>query len=112
MGIRKPSNDLVFADESIKNAWEKILKTDKEFAKQLLKAKKDILENAFCGIQIPKDLIPLKYIQKYGINNLWKYNLPDAWRLLYTITTPTKVEIVSVILEWMDHKDYERLFGY
>jgi len=103
---------IVFADERIKEAWEKVFVNDREFARQLLKAKEDILENSFCGIQVPKDLIPLKYIQKYGIKNLWKYNLQDAWRLLYTITTPSKVEIISVILEWMNHKDYERLFRY
>ena len=53
---------------------------------QLRKAFKNLEENAFCGIQIPKELIPKEYFKKYGeITNLWKYNLPDAWRLIHTI---------------------------
>jgi len=39
-------------------------------------------------------------------------NLPDTWRLIYALKSPTKIEIISVILEWMSHKDYERRFKY
>ncbi len=112
MGLSKPSDDVVFADEKVKSAWIEINETNTELAKQLLRAKEDILENAFCGIQISKSKIPIEWIQKYQINNLWKYNLPNAWRLLYSITTPSKIEIISVFLDWMTHKEYERLFGY
>jgi len=28
--------------------------------------------------------------------------LPDGWRLIYSITTPNKIEILSVILEWFN----------
>ncbi len=112
MGIIKKSDDVIFADEKVKEAWLKVKETDPELAKQLLRARDDIKENAFCGIQISKDKIPKEWVQKYKINNLWKYNLPNAWRLLYSITTPTKIEIISVFLDWMNHKDYERLFKF
>ena len=57
-------------------------------------------------------LIPKEYFRKYGkLDNLWKYNLPNAWRLIYTIKTE-EVVVLSVILEWMDHKNYERRFKY
>ncbi len=46
-----------------------------------------------------------------GINNLRIYNLPSVWRMLYTVTS-NGIEIVSVILDWMNHKDYERLFKF
>ena len=78
----------------------------------LEKAIQEIRKNAFCGIPIPKRLIPKEYVQKYGAKNLWKYDLPDGWRLIYTITTPNKIEILSIILEWFDHPNYERRFGY
>jgi Txe/YoeB family toxin of Txe-Axe toxin-antitoxin module len=71
----------------------------------------DLKENPFCGIPIPKRLIPKIYIRKYGINNLWKYNLPGAWRLLYSIAG-NRVKIVAIILEWLSHKEYERRFKY
>ena len=109
MGIKKKSSGIDFSDSSIKNAWENLKENDKELYKHLERAFNDILENAFCGIQIPKKLIPKEY---KNLENLWKYNLPNAWRLLYTIKSPTKIEIISVILEWMSHKDYERKFKY
>jgi len=113
VGIIKKSDGIDFADISIKKALEKTEKIDKELYKHLKRAFDDILENAFCGIQIPKKLIPAEYSKKFKpLNNLWKYNLPNAWRLIYTIKSPNKIEIISVILDWMNHKDYERLFNF
>lgn len=80
--------------------------------KQLERAFESLEEDAFIGIQIPKRLIPKEYVEKFGkLTNLWKYNLPGAWRLIYTIKN-NKVSILSVVLEWMDHKTYERRFKY
>jgi hypothetical protein len=45
----------------------------------------DVEKNACCGLQIRKELIPKDYVRKYGINNLWKYNLPNGWRLIYAL---------------------------
>lgn len=112
MGIIKPSTKIIFADEKIKRAWESVSKTDKDLAKQLFKAKEDIKENAFYGRAVLKKLIPKTYIKKYGIDNLWIYDLPSGWRLLYTIITPNKIEIISVVLNWMSHKEYTRLFKF
>ena len=71
----------------------------------------DLKENPFCGVKVPKNLWPKKYIKENQISNLWKYNLPNAWRLTYTIIGD-EVKIVSMILEWMDHKSYEKRFNY
>jgi Txe/YoeB family toxin of Txe-Axe toxin-antitoxin module len=85
---------------------------DELLKKQLEKALENLQENAFCGIQIPKRLIPRDYIKRFGnLTNLWKYNLPDAWRLIYTVKN-NNITILSVLLEWMDHKTYERRFNY
>ena len=70
-----------------------------------------IKENPFGGEQIQKSLIPKKYSLKYDINNLWRFELSNFWRMLYTIRG-NNVEIVSFILEIIDHKEYNRLFGY
>jgi mRNA-degrading endonuclease RelE of RelBE toxin-antitoxin system len=103
-----------FVDENIRDAFEK-LETGKERDKQLQKwisrAFNDLQENCFCGIQIPKKLIPKEYKDKYQLDNLWKYNLPNAWRLLYYIEGG-KVVVLTIILDWMSHKEYERLFKY
>ena len=55
--------------------------------------------------------MPRKYVQEYSITNLWKYDLPDAWRLIYTIGSD-ELKIVNIILEWFDHKEYEKRFHY
>jgi len=106
----KPS-EVIFADDKVEKAFYSLDKND-EVKKFLSRAIKDIQSNAFCGIRIPKKLIPKEYIKEYQINNLWKYDLPDGWRLIYSITTPNKVEILSIVIEWFNHKDYERRFKY
>ena len=88
------------------------LKEDDFIKKAIIRAIQDLKENAFSGIQVPKRLIPKIYIQKYKINNLWKYDLPKGWRLLYTVTAKNEVELISAILEWFNHKGYERKFKY
>lgn len=110
MRIIRPST-VIFASDRVEKEFYKLDKSE-ALRKYIERAIRDIQENAFCGIQIPKKLFPKEYVQKYGINNLWKYDLPDGWRLIYTITTPDKIEIVSIILEWFDHPNYERRFGY
>ena len=101
-----------FGDEKIKQSFEE-LKNSKEklLYKWVNRAIDDLGENAFCGTQIPKRLWPKDYIQKYSINNLWKYDLPSGWRLIYFISKD-EVNIISIILEWFDHKNYERRFRY
>ena len=39
------------------------------------------------GTQLPKRLWPKEYIKRYNLTNLWKYDLPKGWRLIYTIKT-------------------------
>ena len=110
MRIIKPSN-IVFADNKIEKEFTNLKEND-EIKKYIYRAIEDIKTNAFCGIQLPKRLIPKEYIKKYNITNLWKYDLPDGWRLVYSITTPNKIEIISIILEWFNHPNYEKRFKY
>ena len=105
---------VAFISDKLKNDFNS-LKAGKFEDAQLYKfidnAIDELKKNPIIGIKIPKNLWPKDYIQKYGITNLWKYNLPDSWRLIYTIET-NEVRIVSIILEWFDHKNYERKFKY
>lgn len=102
---------VVFGEEKLKNAYYKLEKDDPNLYHFLSRALDDLKKHPDCGIHISKRLIPKSYIQKYGINNLWKYNLPGAWRLIYSIAG-SNVEVVSIVLEWMPHKEYERRFHY
>lgn len=84
---------------------------DQQLFKFINRALDDLKHNPTCGIKIPKNLWPKEYIQNFRVTNLWKYDLPNAWRLVYTIESD-EVKIVSIILEWFDHKDYEARFNY
>ena len=64
-----------------------------------------------CGVKVAKRLWPSNYVREYGVTNLWKCNLPNTWRLIYTIAGD-EVRIMNVILDWFDHKEYERKFKY
>lgn len=105
---------IFFADKNLQKSFEelKIGKfEEQELYKHLKQAFSNLKENAYSGIQIPKRLIPRIYILKYGIANLWKYDLPRGWRLIYSVGKEG-VTILSIILEWLDHKEYERRFKY
>jgi Txe/YoeB family toxin of Txe-Axe toxin-antitoxin module len=109
------NSEVKFGDEALKKAYHELADgkfEDKQLKEWLDRAAADLKKNAFSGIQIPKRLIPKEYQDKFGpLTNLWKYNLPNAWRLIYTIKRD-EVVVLSVVLEWMDHKEYERRFGY
>ena len=105
--------EFYFADKKVEEAYNGLEhdSANKQLYKFIKRALGDIKENQECGIAIPKKLIPKVYIKKYGINNLFKYDLPGGWRLLYSLEEG-KIEIMAIIIEWMNHKDYERRFGY
>ena len=102
---------VVFVSEKLEKAFESMPENE-ILKKHIKKAIENLKENAFSGTRIPKRLFPRDYVIKYNISNLWKYDLPDGWRFIYTLVSPNKVEILSVILEWFNHPEYERRFKY
>ena len=106
--------NVAFISLRLKNQFEELRVgkfEDKQLYEFINKAINNLKENPLCGIRIPKRLWPKEYIQNYNITNLWKYDFPNAWRLIYTLEA-NEVKIVSIILNWMNHKDYDRLFRY
>jgi len=104
---------VAFQNKKTENAFEELAGgkfEDKKLKKFIDRAIEDLKENPLCGIKIRKKLWPKDYSQEQ-IDNLWKYNLPGAWRLIYTIKG-NDVMIISVILEWFNHKDYEKRFKF
>jgi len=114
MSISDKEVKVVFVDKNLKKAYEKLKDStteDRHLYKWLNRAFSDIKEDYTCGILIPRRLIPNSYIKKYGIDNLWKYDLPSGWRLLYSIKAE-EIVILAIVLEWLPHKKYERRFNY
>ena len=72
--------------------------------------------NVFSGDQVPKDRIPRGLAERSRISgpleNAWRFELPGAFRGIYTIVATPDRKPVVVILEILSHKEYDRLFGY
>lgn len=71
----------------------------------------DILrDNPQFGDPIAKRLIP-KTLKARGIQNIYRAELSNYWRLLYTLEG-TRIEVFVFVLTIVDHKHYDELFGY
>jgi hypothetical protein len=72
-----------------------------------------IKANPHYGDPLAKVLIPDEYLKQYGITNLFRVELPLFWRMLYTLTNGgSNLEIVSFVLDIIDHPTYNKKFGY
>lgn len=94
---------------------EKLKGIDSSFHQTLLRSinrVRDLLkQNPFAGDQISKRQIPLKYTQNFEVDNAWRIELADRWRLIYTITG-NQVEIITFVMDIFNHKTYDKVFGY
>jgi mRNA-degrading endonuclease RelE of RelBE toxin-antitoxin system len=99
---------VAFAGERVKREYDSLGGDLRRFVDRAID---DLKRDPFCGTHVPRQIIPKEYKRDYGARNLWKYDLPNAWRLVYFIEAD-HVSVVAIVLEWMDHKSYERRFGY
>ena len=77
-----------------------------------IKQKIDFIKaNPFYGDNIPKNLIPREYEIKYDAKNLWRAELANYWRMLYTIKGD-QVEIICFVLDIVSHEKYNKKFRY
>ncbi len=67
-----------------------------------------IKANPHYGVGIQKKLIPKEYMVKYGVTNLFRVELPNFWRMLYTLTAEEEIEIIAFVLDIVDHKTYNK----
>ncbi|MFC1691521.1 hypothetical protein ACFL0W_05065 [Nanoarchaeota archaeon] len=99
----KRLNDLV--GQQIKEGKEN---TDEIQLLRSIKQKTNLVKsNPFYGDSIPKRKIP----KAYNVQNLWRITLTSYWRMLYTIKGD-QIEIICFILDILNHKDYNKKFGY
>lgn len=85
-------------------------KESKSIINSFKRIKKILKENPQFGNPVAKNLIP-KEIQKQGIKNLYRVELSNYWRMLYTIEG-NRIEIFLFVLNILNHKDYNKLFNY
>ena len=88
-------------------------KVDSSILNAINKKVELIKVNIHYGDPIAKKLIPEEYKIKYGAANLFRVELPSFWRMLYTLTDgESQIEIVAFVLDVIDHKEYNKKFGY
>ena len=63
------------------------------------------------GAHISRCKIPNEYREKYNVKSLWKLDLSKFWRMIYTLRG-NDVEVISLVIEVLGHKKYDRKFGY
>ena len=61
--------------------------------------------------RVPKEALRRWQARVGALANLWKLDLPQGWRALYTVGSDGPLRVVFVI-EVVRHKDYDRLLGY
>ena len=97
-----------------KEAYLELKKREDKEAKSILdsfnRIKELLKDNPQFGDPIAKDLIPKKF-KKLGIQNLYRVELSNYWRALYTLQG-NRIEIFLFVLNIVDHKEYNKLFGY
>ena len=97
-----------------RNVYLELKKRDDKEAMSILNSFnriKDVLkENPQYGDPVAKALIPKKFIEA-GIQNLYRVELSNYWRALYTIEG-NNIEIFLFVLSIVDHKEYNKKFGY
>ena len=67
--------------------------------------------NPFHGNLIPRKYLKKNIIDTYGADKIFRIELVGYWRLLYTVVGE-ETHIIAFILEYIDHKTYDKLFGY
>lgn len=88
-------------------------KTEKTILLAITKKIELIKSDPHYGDPIGKNLIPKQYIKKYKIKNLFRVELPNYWRMLYSLKDgDTKIEIIAFVLDIVDHSEYNKKFGY
>ena len=104
--------EVIFFNLELKRAFESMPDSD-PIKKGLVRAMEDIENNAGSGRLVTKKAHQKKnvkkFLEKYDVENLRVYNLPSAWRLIYSVGGD-QIKIIAVLLNWMNHKDYGKLF--
>jgi hypothetical protein len=93
------------ADLFLRTCTDARVKRSVEDTLDLLRERYDL------GTKIPKVQFPPLYVEKWGVNNLYKCDLALGWRLTYTLTSDGAGIRVD-ILEILPHPEYSRRFGY
>ncbi|MFW6014795.1 MAG: hypothetical protein ACOCQG_06460 [Candidatus Nanoarchaeia archaeon] len=93
--------------------YEYIKKNKKVIHQSFIRKKELVKQNIHYGDPIAKSKFPKRYKTQYKITNLFRAEIADFWRFLYTLTQgKSQDEIIVFILDITSHKKYNKIFGY
>ncbi len=77
---------------------------------------KNLAKDPQSGTFLPVARVPKATLRRWEarvgrVTNLYKLDLPGAWRALYTIGSEGPLRVV-LVLEVRRHRDYERVLGF
>jgi hypothetical protein len=107
-----------FSEETLKIVEQLKLKSitskkERIILKSLVNKLAILLTNPHYGNPINKKLIPDYYQIKHSAENLFRIELALFWRMIYTLSDEeNKIEILLIVLDIVDHPDYDKRFGY
>jgi Txe/YoeB family toxin of Txe-Axe toxin-antitoxin module len=104
--------ELRWVDEQARDrflALKTSTKDDQKLYKSIERTFEKLKYNPFKGESIKKERIPPEYRH---LNNLFKMNINQYWRLLYTVKSLDRSDTLIIILDFLPHNEYDRLFGY
>ena len=104
----------IFLKGQAKESFLELKKRNDKEARMLVKSIERMFEilkqNPQYGDPIKKEAVP-DSLKKQGIQNLYRAEISNFWRMLYTIEG-NKVEIFLFVLNIVDHPTYNKIFGY
>lgn len=102
--------NVIFSDEAMV-VYEKICRSSNKEDKILKNAIDNkielIIHDIHYGNPMRKSLIP----KRYDTRNLFRIELPCFWRMMYALKG-NNLEIVAIIVDILNHKEYNKSFGY
>jgi len=104
-----------WVDEAVKNkflALKESTSEDKKLYESIDKTLDKLKFNPYRGESLKKDRIPKIYKQLYGLNNLFKININQYWRLMYFVKSLDRERTLIILIDFMPHSEYDKLLGY
>jgi len=102
--------EVIFTKEA-ESIFQKIKITNPTLLKSINQKIEILKQKPHFGQPIAKRKIPKEYLTKYSAKNIFRIELSGYWRLLYTITNE-ELLIIALVLDILDHKEYNKTFGY
>lgn len=104
--MRRERSTAVFVSQKLDGLLSS-LEADHKFVKWIQSMADALKENKFAGELVRKSQIPKVYIERFKVNNLYRYGHPEGYRSFYTI-----IDKCPHILDLMSHPEYDKVFRY